>query len=332
MIMRRNGKAMRDFILSLFFINLFALSALTAHSAQKQDDDDLRRVWNKKFVEERQKNANAQPARPSGVKPAKSSARMRTREVEENQPNSVPAAAAAASSPAERLDGELIGVTFWQLADATAKAGRDKPRIMVQQPNGRVSRLVAERVTADTLFKTSQRVRIGVEVPRGKESYLYVIDREVYADGTMSVPYLIFPSQTTPPGGNVATSGKLIYVPAQGDPIPYFNIHRDRSDQVSELLTIIVSPVPLDVRPGPPNAPTELDPALVAQWERQWGGRTERRELRGGAGAKWTAKEKEAGEGKRKLLQNDPLPQTVYFVAGKRGDQTLVNVPLRIAP
>jgi hypothetical protein len=101
---------------------------------------------------------------------------------------------------------------------------------------------------------------------------------------------------------------------------------------VSELLTIIITPTPLDLQPGPPNAPAELDSALVARWEQQWGGHTERRELQGGAGAKWTAREKEAGEGKRKLLQDDPLPQTVYFIAGKRGEHALVNVPLRIAP
>lgn len=328
--MRRNGKTMRGFILGLFFINLFALPAGLAQSARQQDEDDLRRMWNKKFAEARQKSAQAQPAKPSAGKPAKSSAQVRTREVEEDQPNGVPAA--ATSSPAEGLGGELIGVTVWRLADDTAKAGRDMARLLVQQPNGRTGRLVAERVAADTLFKSGQRVRIGVEIPRGNENYLYVIDREVYADGTMSVPYLIFPSQTTPPGGNEVISGKIVYVPAQGDPIPYFNIQRSRDDQVSELLTLIVSPTPLDVRPGPPNTPTELDPALVAQWERQWGGRTEKRELRARSGDRWTAKEKEAGEGKRKLLQNDPLPQTVYFVAGKRGDQTLINVPLRIAP
>jgi hypothetical protein len=128
------------------------------------------------------------------------------------------------------------------------------------------------------------------------------------------------------------SAGKIIYVPAQGDPLPHFTIQRSRADQVSELLTIIVSPNPLDAQPGPPSNPTPLDPALVAQWEKQWGGRTERREMRGGAGTAWTAKEKEAGEGKRKLLQGDPLPQTVYLVSGKVSGYTLANVPIRLAP
>ena len=238
----------------------------------------------------------------------------------------------AAAAPAVPLAGDLVGVTIWRLTEKAAQAAKDQPRIMVQQANGRVGRLAAERVTAETAFHTNQRIRLGIEIPRVPNGYLYVIDREVYADGSKSVPYLIFPSQTTPHGGNLVTAGKIVYVPAQGDPLPYFSLERSRNDQVSELLTIIVSPVPLEVQPAAPNAPTELDPSLVAHWEQEWGGRTERRELRGGAGKSWTAQEKEAGEGKRKLLQNDPLPQTVYFVAGKRGDHTLISVPLRLAP
>jgi hypothetical protein len=230
------------------------------------------------------------------------------------------------------LNGELIGVTFWRLTEAQAKAGKSQPGLAVRGSDGRVSQLTAERVAADTPFQPGQRVRIGIEIPREKNGYLYVIDREVYADGTMSEPYLIFPSQNTPPDGNRVTAGKIVYVPAQGDPLPHFTIQRSRADQVSELLTIIVCPNPLDAQPGPPNNPTQLDPALVAQWEKQWGGRTERREMRGGAGAAWTAKEKEAGEGKRKLLQGDPLPQTVYLVSGKVSGYTLANVPIRLAP
>ncbi len=316
----------RQITVCLVFISLFALSVLTVRAAQQEDD--LRRVWNKKFVEARQKNAQAQPPISSRTKPAKSPSQIKTKAGEGQKADPVKP---SAPLPAD-LEGDLVGVTIWRLAEKSAGANKDQPRVMVQQPNGRVGQLVAERVTAETAFHIHQRVRIGIEVPRGQNGYLYVIDREVYADGTKSVPYLIFPSQTTPRGGNLVTAGKLVYVPAQGDPHPYFNIERDRKDQVSELLTIIVSPVPLEVQPGAPNAPTELAPSLVTQWEQDWGGRTERRELRGGAGKSWTAQEKEAGEGKRKLLQNDPLPQTVYFVAGKRGDHTLISVPLRIAP
>jgi hypothetical protein len=310
--------------MNFLLLNLFAISALAVQSAQKQEEDDLRRVWNKKFAEARNKNATAQSARLS---PAR---RRKTRGAENAQTTVAANSSTAVSSPTENLNGELIGITFWRLTEA--KAGKSQPGLPVRGSGGRVSQLTAERVTADTPFQPGQRVRIGIEIPREKNGYLYVIDREVYADGTMSEPYLIFPSQNTPPDGNRVSAGKIIYVPAQGDPLPHFTIQRNRADQVSELLTIIVSPNPLDVQPGPPNNPTQLDPALVAQWEKQWGGRTERREMRGGAGTAWTAREKEAGEGKRKLLQGDPLPQTVYLVSGKISGYTLANVPIRLAP
>jgi hypothetical protein len=267
MTIQTKAKSVRRWGMNFLLLNLFAFSALVVQSAQKQEDDDLRRVWNKKFVEARNKNATAQSTSPS---PAKSSSGRKTRGGENAQKTVASNSSTAVSSRAENLNGELIGVTFWRLTEA--KAAKNQPGLTVRGSDGRVSQLTAARVTADTPFHPGQRVRIGIEIPREKNGYLYVIDREVYADGTMSEPYLIFPSQNTPPDGNRVTAGKIIYVPAQGDPLPHFTIQRSRADQVSELLTIIVSPNPLDVQPGPPNNPTQLDPALIAQWEKQWGG------------------------------------------------------------
>jgi hypothetical protein len=64
--------------------------------------------------------------------------------------------------------------------------------------------------------------------------------------------------------------------------------------------------------------------------ERERSGPTEHREEKGGEGKVWTAAEKEAGEGKRVLTQEDPLPQTIYHVRVKPGAPVVVHVPLRI--
>jgi hypothetical protein len=308
---------MKTILSSVILICFFAYSPRPA-AALPQEEDDLRRIWNKKFIEARQKNERvaAKGRAGSGAKTGKP------------MPSQSTLTTAAAL---QKLPGDLVGVTLWRLAENNPQNRKDLPLIQVRQANGNVNSLIAERVFADTAFTPNQLVRIGIEVPREKQGYLYVIDREVYADGSMSEPYLIFPSRSTPAGGNQVAAGRIIYVPAQGDPNPYFHIQRNRADQVSELLTIIVTPTPLNVRPGPPDAPAELDATMVARWEQKWGGRTERRELAGGAGLAWTRIEKEAGEGRRKLVQSDPLPQTVYFVAGNRGDHTLVQVPLKIA-
>jgi hypothetical protein len=221
------------------------------------------------------------------------------------------------------VDGELIGVTFWRLRPATAS---DDQRILLQQ------QLLPERVGADTTFSRSDRVRLGIEVPRQGKSYLYIIDREVYPDGSVSDPHLIFPLKSTRGGNNVVTAGKIIEIPARGDKSPYFDLSLPtlREDRVGERLTIIVSPKRLNLPLS--NKPLKLDPAQVAQWESQWGGPTERREARGGAGKGWTVEEKGAGEGKRILRQDDPLPQTIYLVKVKPSGPVAVTVPLRIAP
>jgi hypothetical protein len=52
---------------------------------------------------------------------------------------------------------------------------------------------------------------------------------------------------------------------------------------------------------------------------------------RGGMGKQWTKAEQEADEGKRKLVQSDPLPQTIYSVRAKRGGCALAAISLRIA-
>jgi hypothetical protein len=211
------------------------------------------------------------------------------------------------------VKGELIGVTIWRLRN-----DQDKP--------------TAERAAADTLFTEGERLRLSIEAPRRGDSYLYVIDREVYADGSTSDPYLIFPSPTTPEGGNVVTAGKPVFVPARGDEYPYFTLERARKDQLREEIAIIVSPRPLELPPETPEQPVKLDKAQVAQWERQWGGRVERREERDGAGSQWTVAEREADKGERRLVQGDPLPQTIYRIKVRPDAPMMLRVSLRIAP
>jgi hypothetical protein len=238
------------------------------------------------------------------------------------------------STPA--LGRELIGVTIWRLNPSPTSGNPDAPRVPVQEASGAKKPYLPERVKAETSFKEGELVRLGIELPRGGKSYLYVIDHEEYADGTTSEPYLILPGATMPTGGNVMTPGEIAYVPAQGDPIPYFTLRPSRKDQVSEKLTIIVSPKPLRFSISEETQPSgakmfRLETRELARLEREWGGPTEHREEKGGEGKAWTTAEKEAGEG-RKLTQEGPLPQTIYRrVKPKPGAPVLITVPLRIA-
>jgi hypothetical protein len=230
------------------------------------------------------------------------------------------------SSPVEAVDGELIGVTLWRLRPATPSEEQKDARLLIRK-NGN-SKLIPERVPSSASFGESEQVRLSVESPR--DGFLYVVDRELYADGKMGNAYLIFPTRTTRGGDNTLTAGKVIDVPALSDQIPYFTLSRSRQDHTTEMLTLIVTPTKLDLPLS--DSPLKLDAAQLAQWEKQWGGKVEAREAPQSAGSAWTAAEKEAAEGTRQLTQGDPLPQTIYKVAVKPGTALLLNLLLRLKP
>ncbi len=216
-----------------------------------------------------------------------------------------------------------LGVTIWRLRPA--KAGDTGGRMLVIE-NTKSSEWVAERIEADTPIGIGDRVRISIESPRS--GYLYIVDRDLFADGSTGDALLIFPTLGTRGGDNELVAGKLIDIPAQDDRQNYFTANPVRSDQVGEILTIIVSAAPLDL----PIAarPTRISAADLARWEKAWGSTAERFEMLGGAGQDWTKAERQAGreKGARQLTQDDPPPQTIYRI-GTRDEKTfLVNVRL----
>jgi len=234
-------------------------------------------------------------ARPPAAKAAASGAPLYRRV-------SRPGAKAAAGSVSE------IGVTIWKLRAATPG---DTARLLVQDPQGAVQ-WTPQRVEAGTPLSLGDRVRVSVESPR--DGYLYVIDREQYADGTTSEPYLIFPTTRARGGDNKVTGGRLIELPAQTDAPPFFTLQATKPNQVAELITVLISQQPLaDVTPG--AGPLALSRETVARWEKEAGSTVEQLEMVGGAGRAWSNEEQRAGaDATRLLTQQDPPPQTVFRV------------------
>lgn len=221
----------------------------------------------------------------------------------------------------------VIGVTFWQLRPAQSTDNREA-RILEHQA-GKSSEWVAERIEADTRISEGERLRASIESPR--PGYLYVIDREQYADGSLGDAFLIFPTARTRGGNNAVVAGRVIEFPAQDDNPPYFILTRSRAEHVGEMLIIIVSPQPLAELPIS-SEPIRVTSDILAQWEKEWGGRSERFELEGGAGRPYTNAEKTAGGGgSRMLTQSDPLPQTILRLTAKPGTPVLVKVLLQLA-
>ncbi|HKQ73142.1 MAG TPA: DUF4384 domain-containing protein [Blastocatellia bacterium] len=322
---------------NLWLISLLIVAAsLIGASTVGAQDEDARRLWDGAFLKKRAESKTPAPARkttayrrvtpkkPAAPNPASQSSTAQN-PASQNPASQNPASQnpAAQNQPNVKAEGELVGLTIWRLRPSRATDGQET-RLLIEDESNKDAEWTPERVEADTVFAPGDRVRLGIESPR--DGYLYVIDREQYTDGTVSDPYLIFPSLRNRDGANSVSAGKVIELPERAA----FRLKPMRTDYAGEVLTVLVTSEPLtDVKPE--SAPVKLDPVKVAGWESQWAAAVERFELIGGAGKPYTKAEKEAGqEGARILTQDDAMPQTLYHVNVKRGSPLLVTVPLRI--
>ena len=95
------------------------------------------------------------------------------------------------------------------------------------------------------------------------------------------------------------------------------------------MLIVLVAPEPLKEIEIGRNA-LKLSEEQLKDWETMWSSEAERFELVGGVGKRWTSAEKEAGMGSRLLIQEEPMPQTLYRVSAKPGTPVMLTVPLEI--
>ncbi len=215
-----------------------------------------------------------------------------------------------------------VGVTIWRLRPA--KPG-EAVRLLVQEVD-HATEWTPERVGSGTSLAIGERVRLSVESPRA--GYLYVIDREQYADGTTGTPFLVFPTTRTRGGDNQVTGGRLIDIPAQDDRPPYFTVKPSRPDQTGERLTLVLTDKPLaDVTIR--DQPIALPARQVADWEARGTGTVQRLEMVGGpARACSRAEQRPPADATRLLTQQDPPPQTLFRILVRQPDLIVVNVTL----
>jgi hypothetical protein len=293
--------------LSIFTFALCAVALDSAGKAQDQDNTS-RRFWPPNF-------------RPAATRPAPAAKTSRYKRTTPPLPKN--------DLAPDSLPEAVVGVTLWRLRPSK---NSDDTRILVKKGG---QNWTPERVEADTKFSEGQALRLSVEVPR--TGYLYVIDREQYADGSYSAPYLIFP-QNPASDENRVTAGRVVEIPNQSDEQAYFEVksvrEKGQSPQTAEVLTVIVTPTPLKDLPKRAASDDSLLPlpkATVEIWEKEWGAQVERLELEDGMGRAYTPAEHAAGsKSTNRLTQNDPLPQTIFRVALKPGKPLLVKLPLGI--
>lgn len=282
---------------------LCGMSLTTTLTLKAQDEETTRRLWDTAFINSR--------------KPQTASKRRRS------------ARSYRIATPNIPVDGVLgdtvVGVTVWRLRPSTSADSGE--RLIVHEGQDDVAWL-PERISANTKLTQGDRLRITVEAAR--TGYLYVIDREQYADGSLGEPYLIFPTTRTLNGNNGVKVGKLIEIPAQDDGPPYFTLKRSKSSQVAEVLSVLVTPTPLEGIEITDKA-QKLSGAQVASWEKQWNTQVGWLEMENGAGKAWTKEEKLAGADSNLVLKaHAPAPQVVYYRPNaKVNEPMLVKVQLR---
>lgn len=288
--------------LGLCVVALYALGA-AAPAQSTQDDETTRKLWDTAFG-------------ASARKPARAG---------RNSPRRAYRVATPRIPPAGVSGDSVVGVTVWRLRPS---GDADEGERMIVHEGSDAAEWIPERVPSNAGLSEGDRVRLSVEAAR--TGYLYLINREQYADGTLGEPYLIFPTTRTLGGDNKVKAGRLVDIPAQADGPPFFTLKRSRADQVGEVLSVIVTPAPLDELQIGAQA-QRLSAERVARWEKSWGAQTGRMELSDGAGKVWTKEEKEAGaSGARLLKASAPGPQTLYYRPGVKSDEPLlINVRLQ---
>lgn len=222
----------------------------------------------------------------------------------------------------------VIGITLWRLRPALARDDRQTRLLKHASDKSNIREWTPERVAVDTPLKIGQRVRLSIEAARS--GYLYVIDRELYADGTTGEPVLIFPTKNLRGGNNRVFVGKLTDIPALEDNPPYFTLdpaEGERTNLAGEMISVLVTPQPLPDVPIGEEA-VKLPKEMVAQWEQAWGTNVGKMELTGTAKT-WTPEEKAAAQGKT-LAPDAPAPQTLFYRPDARSDQpVMISIKLR---
>ena len=289
-----------------FILIALYLAFLMPAAAQ---DDPSRQLIPEEFIKARPKKTTAPPTSKARYKIVATSAAKTTQDVKCVDSNC-----------------RQLGLTLWRL-----RPGKDDdPARIITHDGADMTSLTPERIAANTPLKYGEKIRLSFEAPQ--TGFLYIIDRELYSDGTTGAPQLIFPTLRTRGGDNAVAPGRLIEIPTQDDRPNFFTMKQSRLENVGELLTVIVAPQPIaGLTITEKEQPLKLE--QVKQWEQQWSGKTEQFEMMGGAGLTWTKVEQQAGaERTRELTQNDPGPQTIFRVVVKPDAPLLVKVQLKYRP
>jgi hypothetical protein len=288
----------------LKYLLLVAVFCVFPVIAQAQEpEDQTRDLWDTAFLQKR----------PVGKKQIKRTQPVRYKVVGKR---TVP------NSPTPTINSAVVGVTIWRLRPSKASDDEEVRQLIYQQ-----GEWTPERVSAGAPLSEGSRVQLTIESPRS--GYLYVFDREIYADKTFGEPYLIFPTLSLNGGDNKVSAGRVVEIPSAQDKPPFYTLKRSSSNHEGETLTVIVADKPLtELTIG--RSALKIPVEQFNSYEKRWGTLTQQLELEGGSGSAMNKAEKTAMENNKVLTQDDSLPQTIYQILTKPNQPLLLTIPLSI--
>jgi len=274
-------------------MSVLVLLLLLAVGIAQQNNEATRKLWDTAYISSSNKTPPRRRARTYRVATPKVP-------IDNVEPNSV------------------VGVTIWRLRPAMA---RDSGERIIVHDDSATKQWLPERISAETKLGQNDKLRISVEGAR--KGYLYVIDREQYADGSLGEPYLIFPTTRTLKGDNLVDVGRLTEIPGQDDSPPYFTVRKSRPDHVAESVSVLVTPTPLEGVEITDKA-QKLSDQQVAEWEKQWSTGVGFLEMDKTAGQAWTKAERDAGAANTRAMTADgPAPQLLFYRAAAKPNEPL---------
>ncbi len=274
-------------------------------SADKENDEEERRRMFRTFKSRRQSAATNRTKIP---------------------PKNSPAVKETKAADSDSSEDAFVGFTVWEMRESGS--GTERRSFKLKKPGGQSVVLRPFRLGSDSQLITGRSYVFSVESAR--TGYLYIIDREQYADGKLGEPLLLFPTKSVHGGSNRIEAGDPVEIPDQKNENAYFEARKTDQNHIGEVLTIIVSPKPL-IDPGRlMDDPITLAVDEVKRWEQQWATKTRCAENVEAVGRPYSEEEGHAGaDPSYKLTETDPLPQRLYQVGSKGDNPLIVSLLLR---
>lgn len=228
------------------------------------------------------------------------------------------------------ISSQSVGITVWKIREV--QRGYTGARILWHRDKSQSPvEYQAERLAGEPILAYGDKVRLGIE--SRQDGYLYVFDRELYSDGSLSPAFMIFPTDRLLDGNNRILANKPVEFPSLTD-VPFFfeakKIGVDPSKTlVGEILSVVITDKPITRLNQLDRSVLQVPSGEMESIERLYSGIAEVFELENGLGQPYSEVERDAAtKGARLLTHADPVPQTFYLMKSKHAGGLLVTLAL----